>query len=927
MNNMDSEFKEFLENCPKKNGKFTHVFPCIKDGSYFVEPNKIDKFRDYCVKEFFERGKTYMCAEKVADISPFIIDFDFKYKNNFTTRQYTNDTVNELIQLVFKILEKIFELDNSQKEAWIFEKENIRSCNKSDYKSKDGIHITFPKIIADKNLYNYFIELIHGENELFNDIIKNTCLSIPDNNIKDIIDKSIYTGNWLVYGSRKKDDKTRYELTRIIKIVNDNIIDTDISVFLEMPKAIIVNNSVYQSTKNTVYTNDADEYLKNRNLNNNIINMVDFDMEEENNTFISTLKQKEYELIELLVNKLSPDRADPYDSWRDVGLLLNGISKRKNMLDLWKNFSSKAQSYDEKACDDKWRAWRTNTRKENVLTIKTLHWWVRQDIPIEEYRNILKESLVTKIEISLAGDKCAGSHFDVANVIADYYRNEFVCSGLKENFWYYFNEEKGGKWEPTEIGHELRKKLSNDIVDIYMYYMKKYQDLSKVQEENSITKKIYDQMVANCGTCINKLKDSNYKDKIIRECRELFYDSEFDEKINSNFSLIGFDNGIFDLEKMVFRKGQPDDYVTISTKYSMPITNLTTPIPFDDLFQYIKNQPEYNLFNDELDSFIQKVLPNRLNENTNERDDTRTRDYVLRFLASCLSGHVREEKFYFWTGSGGNGKSKLIELLDLALGDYSKTLDVAYLTTKRGSSSSATPEIETLKYARFVACSEPEEHDKIYVGKLKQITGGDKLTTRGLFKETTEFKPQFKIVLMCNDLPKLQNQDGGTWRRIEVVNFISEFKDNPEPTEENPNIFKADIDLSNKLENWKLYFMLTLLSKYTDYIENGTNPPEEVFKETSQYKQDSDIITNWFNSSIEETEPIDGIAPTTMDTLYDNFKEWCLSEGIDKKDAPTKKKIKEALIKYQEKSTYKAQWGKDKMNGNKNSPKFTFRTT
>ena len=25
--------------------------------------------------------------------------------------------------------------------------------------------------------------------------------------------------------------------------------------------------------------------------------------------------------------------------------------------------------------------------------------------------------------------------------------------------------------EPTEIGHELRKKLSNDIVDIYMYYV------------------------------------------------------------------------------------------------------------------------------------------------------------------------------------------------------------------------------------------------------------------------------------------------------------------------------------------------------------------------------------------------------------------------------------------------------------------------
>ena len=76
------------------------------------------------------------------------------------------------------------------------------------------------------------------------------------------------------------------------------------------------------------------------------------------------------------------------------------------------------------------------------------------------------------------------------------------------------------------------------------------------------------------------------------------------------------------------------------------------------------------------------------------------------------------------------------------------------------------------------------QDDNIYVGKLKQITGGDKLTTRGLFKETTEFKPQFKIILMCNQLPKLQNQDGGTWRRIEVVDFISKFDNNPQPTED-----------------------------------------------------------------------------------------------------------------------------------------------
>ena len=132
-------------------------------------------------------------------------------------------------------------------------------------------------------------------------------------------------------------------------------------------------------------------------------------------------------------------------------------------------------------------------------------------------------------------------------------------------------------------------------------------------------------------------------------------------------------------------------------------------------------------------------------------------------------------------------------------------MDVSYLTTKRGSSSSASPELENIRNARFVSMSEPEKTDQIYVGKLKQMTGGDKMTSRGLFKETTQFKPQFKMVLMCNDLPKLAGNDGGIWRRIEVVKYIAKFTDNPQPSPANPHQFLADEQLSSKLDEWKSY--------------------------------------------------------------------------------------------------------------------------
>jgi hypothetical protein len=32
------------------------------------------------------------------------------------------------------------------------------------------------------------------------------------------------------------------------------------------------------------------------------------------------------------------------------------------------------------------------------------------------------------------------------------------------------------------------------------------------------------------------------------------------------------------------------------------------------------------------------------------------RDYVLKVMASCLDGVIREERFHIWTGNGSNGK-------------------------------------------------------------------------------------------------------------------------------------------------------------------------------------------------------------------------------------------------------------------------------
>ena len=138
-------------------------------------------------------------------------------------------------------------------------------------------------------------------------------------------------------------------------------------------------------------------------------------------------------------------------------------------------------------------------------------------------------------------------------------------------------------------------------------------------------------------------------------------------------------------------KERPEDYITKTTGFEIPIGNAELPIHLNDINTHLSSQIEhYNIYRSHLNDFIQQIIP-----------IDAVRDYALRFLSKCLSGENRDEGFYIWTGSGGNGKSKLIELTQLVLGEYSCGLPVSLITSKRATSNSATPEMERTKGTRL----------------------------------------------------------------------------------------------------------------------------------------------------------------------------------------------------------------------------------
>ena len=900
-----AKLENFLIQYPKKE-KHTHTIygGDIKTGAYTIPFEKTDEFHKLIAKAIHVKGNRISIVEKVQDITRFVIDLDLKWKDEITERQYNEKVLTDIVNDIMSNLNTVYELSDEQKFCMVMEKSKFLPAKHKDYKSKDGIHLLFPYIIAEKKTYRTLRDILLKTD--YKKFFLDEGFTPPSNTMEEIVDENIYKGgNWFIYGSGKPNEIT-YKLTRIYKKSTDTLISIPLDLYIDDKTELVKMNSVkMQDDINVVYTENLKAKMSEGNLKKSM--SVESIGEPLNPVVIDRAKTHDIEISKKLALILSVERASSYAEWLEVGYCLNSISQ--TLLPAWIAFSSKWSMYNNSdECERQWE-WFNRNNNHNY-TIGSLHYWAKNDNP-SEYKDIIRDSLSALVHSSVGS---SGSHADVANVIFHYFKDCFVCANIKDNTWFHFNENKGGKWEETEMGHELRSRLSYDIVDVFNYYAKIYSDRSKaLLLEDEDAAKLQDDKNTKCLKIMVQLKDSGYKDKVMKECKEKFYDKTFIEKLNDKKNLIGFDNGIYDLNKSVFRCGLPSDYVSLTTGYSLPVDVKNLPVDLEEINDLVSSMDDYNELNDALDDFLTKVFP-----------IDSVREYTLRFLSSCLSGEIREEKFYFWTGSGGNGKSKLVELIDFVLGDYSKSMDVAFLTTKRGSSSSASPELENIKNARFVYMSEPEKTDIIYIGKLKQMTGGDKMTTRALFKGTTQFKPQFKIVLMCNDLPQLGGNDGGIWRRIEVVKYLAKFTDNERSVNHDRYQYLADNQLTAKLEQWKLVFIIKLLQKYIDYDKEGTCPPEEVKDETKQYKTSNDIIANWVDDRIAECDEW-----STFDELYDDWESYCDDEGIHQKQRPEKKEIKAELMKMQDKTNYGLVLGKKKTdgapNGTKQKPKFNFK--
>ena len=820
-----SKFKklsEFLAYFKVEKGQEnTHTTMGKNAGSFYIPNDYLGKFYELYNRELLS-GKSIFLTERHPKVSPIVIDIDLRFNINDEDRKYTEHHIVEMLKLYYKYFSQYLDIKEENFKAFVFERDKPYV---SSGKTKDGIHIMFPFILVEKE-----VQLLVREH-----VIKNSGSIVCDlsslNPIQDIFDKAVITGNWMMYQSRKPNCKP-YKLTYVFD--HDlNILDIDEYPPDTLPQLL----SIRKDYEFTPFKDGKEEAMKSelKDLDEAYLKKKSKNVQKP----FKKLLLDQLDIIKKLVEVLKVERADDYSSWMELGWCLYNLDSDKLLLD-WIKFSKKSSKFEKGKCEKLW-----NTFQFGNLGIGSLKMWAKED-NLESYNDIISKDITNYI---IQND--GGTNNEIAKLLHIMYGHEFVCCTFKNNIWFKFN---GTIWEDDDQGVTLRARISNEIVNEYLKIQKYY--TNKAIDTDETDKAKFIEKSSSIQKLIAKLRTRKFKDDVMKEAQEVFLNKKFLESLDENRDLIGFNNGVFDLKEFKFRPGRPEDYISYCTNI------------------------DYNVFKEsskiykEVDTFIKQLAPIQ-----------EMREYLLLLLSSYLQGHTSDEKFHIWTGSGANGKSKIVELFEYCFGDYCIKFPITLLTQKRASSNSANPEVARSKGKRFGTFQEPDENAQINVGYMKELSGGDKITARALFKEPIDFKPQFKLLLICNHLPKIPSNDGGTWRRLRVFEFKSKFVDKPD--DKKPFEFKKDYNLSQKLEKWKECFMFMLIQWFKKYKETGLKEPEEVKKFTKQYEKECDVFLEF----IDDKTKVNPEKHVYISALHNTFKAWYKDAYVGNK-APSRKELK-----------------------------------
>lgn len=828
------------------------------NGKYYIGEDDLPEFYNlYYDYVEIARNKIWL-IEAPTLLGPMRVDLDFSYDSDVKKNQHTQHQMTQFVKQYASAIRSFVEVPA---EFQVYVTEKKRPTPKKDGTVAGGVHVMIPSIVANRYVEMAVRDILLTQME---DIFGS--LPLKDKSWDKVYDAGIAKRScgWTMYGASKPGGLP-YLISYVLNMTEDDIeiqtVDSDVSS--DLLKSL--STRVLDKELETPYTAIGKDRFKELPETSDNIRVSGGaavqpsrgrpaerhlpgtrDSSPSAQLVLRPLTEEEREEIKEHVMNLNPERARAHNDRYAVIQCLKNI--HPDLYDVFEDFFRQIpEEFGVAKCISQWNDAKFRNEGQKVQK-GTLFYWSRLDNP-DRYKEIQEKNIVRKLDHSIAG-----TEYDVASVVHAKFADIYKCVSFGKNVWFRFS---GHVWHELDRGVQLQQELSTVVWRLYKqragYYSGQMTDGS-IQMCSAKDRKECGCQFCECAEreeafnrICTKLKTTKYKENVMKECRELFLDEQFVKKVDESRHLLACQNGVFDMKTFQFRDGKQEDYLSFSTGLDI------------DPDMHYTAYPGWS----EVDRFLNQVLPNPI-----------VRKYFLRHLSRCLDGFACQ-RFHILTGSGSNGKSMLMNLVETSLGDYACKVPISLITQGRNKSSSASPEVVRLKGRRFVTMQEPDEAVPINTGIMKEITSSEKILSRDLYagsKSMIEFELQCKFHLACNEKPKVNTNDGGTWRRLVVINFLSKFVLDPT----GPNQYRMDTTIEQKVksESWGRAFLAYLISVYKECAGNDNVPPDVVLEYTSEYREENDAITKFIRECTRTIEENEVVVPVRRETLTDSFKQW-----------------------------------------------------
>jgi putative DNA primase/helicase len=244
--------------------------------------------------------------------------------------------------------------------------------------------------------------------------------------------------------------------------------------------------------------------------------------------------------------------------------------------------------------------------------------------------------------------------------------------------------------------------------------------------------------------------------------------------------------------------------------------------------------------------------------------DTDLMAYLQRVLGYCLTGDISEQTMFVFNGTGANGKDTVLGRAIKAMGDYSRLAAPTLLIESRNDRHPT--EVADLKGVRMVIASETKDQGKLNEPLVKQFTGSEELKGRHMRQDFFTFKNQSKIILMTNHRPVVEGTDYAIWRRLQLMPFNQRYVKGK----------NRDDTLWAKLDQKELPGILRwCVEGCLEWQKIGFAPPAIVLNATQEYRQDQDVLGDFFDECCEFKRTYQ----VTAKAFYIRYGKWCDEAG------------------------------------------------